>query len=106
MPNYEQLPGDLGLTFRRGDLVSTEIDFNPISLSGLTMSAAVTSLVSGAAVATVTTSFVDAAAGRLNVSLTAGQTSAMPPGTYRWLLTGTDGTSQRSYLTGFVEVTP
>lgn len=106
MPTYEQLPGSLGLTFRKGDYVSTEIDFNPISLSGLTMSAVVTSLVSGAPVATVTTTIIDAAAGRLNVSLAGSQTSAMATGTYRWMLTGTDGTSQRSYLTGFVEVTP
>lgn len=104
MANYEQLPGELNLAFRRGDEVSTEIDFSPISLTAYTMTASLVSLVSGGTVSSITTTMVDAAAGRLNIGLTDEQTAALPVGTYRWHLTANDGTARRSYLTGVVEV--
>jgi hypothetical protein len=104
MANYEQLPGELNLAFRRGDEVSTEIDFSPISLTGFTMTSTLASLVSGGTVSSITTTMVDAAAGRLNIGLTDEQTAALPVGTYRWDLTANDGTARRSYLTGVVEV--
>jgi hypothetical protein len=104
MANYEQLPGELNLAFRRGDEVSTEIDFSPISLTAYTMAASLVSLVSGGTVSSMTTTMVDAAAGRLNIGLTDEQTAALPIGTYRWDLTANDGTARRSYLTGVVEV--
>ena len=104
MANYEQLPGELNLAFRRGDEVSTEIDFSPISLTGFTMTSTLVSLVSGGTVSSITTTMVDAAAGRLNIGLTDEQTAALPVGTYRWDLTANDGTARRSYLTGVVEV--
>jgi hypothetical protein len=104
MANYEQLPGELNLAFRRGDEVSTEIDFSPISLTAYTMTASLVSLVSGGTVSSITTTMVDAAAGRLNIGLTDEQTAALPIGTYRWDLTASDGTARRSYLTGLVEV--
>lgn len=104
MATYEQLPGDLGLSFRRGDEVSTEIDFNPISLTAYTMTASLVSLVSGGTVASITTTMVDAAAGRLNIGLTDEQTAALAVGTYRWVLTANDGQAKRTYLTGMVEV--
>jgi len=103
MATYEQLPGELNLSFRRADEVSTEIDFNPISLTGYTMSATLVSLVSGGTVASISTQMVDAAAGRLNIELTEQQTAALPLGTYRWNLTADDGQARRTYLTGIVE---
>lgn len=102
--SYEQLPGRLDLTFRRGDEVSTEIDFNPISLAGFTMAASVVSVASGSTVTQVATTMVDAAAGRVNIGLTDEQTSALATGTYRWELTANDGLARRTYLSGFVEV--
>lgn len=104
MATYEQLPGELNLSFRRADEVSTEIDFNPISLTAYTMAASLVSLVSGGTVASITTTMVDAAAGRLNIGLTDEQTAALAVGTYRWVLTANDGTARRTYLTGMVEV--
>lgn len=104
MANYEQLPGTLNLSFRRADEVSTEIDFSPISLTAYTMAASLVSLVSGGTVAAITTTMVDAAAGRLNIGLTDEQTAELPLGTYRWVLTANDGVAKRTYLTGVVEV--
>lgn len=104
MATYEQLPGELNLSFRRADEVSTEIDFSPISLTGFTMAATIVSLVSGGTVAAMTTTVTDAAAGKVNIALTDEQTAALPLGTYRWDLTADDGTARRTYLTGMVEV--
>ncbi len=104
MATYEQLPGELNLAFRRADEVSTEIDFSPISLTGYTMTSTLTSLVNGGTVASMTTTMVDAAAGRVNIGLTDEQTAALPVGTYRWTMTANDGLARRTYLTGVVEV--
>lgn len=106
MPTYEQLPGSLGLAFRRGDRLSTEIDFNPISLTGFTMAASMVSLVTGETVAPVAVQMLDAAAGRINISMTATATLSLTAGTYGWELTGTDSSSKRTYLQGMVEVKP
>jgi len=106
MSSYDQLPGQLNLSVRGGDRLSAEIDFNPISLTGSTMAATISSLVGGNTLASMTTTLTDAAAGKVNVSLTGTQTVDLPRGTYRWDLTATDAASvRRSYLTGFVEVT-
>lgn len=105
MATYEQLPGTLGLTFRAGDLVSTEIDFSPLALTGYTMSAALSSLVSGEEVVEVTTVVTNASLGQVNVSLTDEQTAQLEPGTYTWELVGETAGARRTLLTGFVEVT-
>ena len=106
MASYEQLPGQLNLSLRGGDRLSTEIDFSPISLTGFTMSATITSLVGGQSVGTFATTLTDAAAGKINIALTGTQTGDLPHGTYRWDLTGVDAAAvRRSYLTGFLEVT-
>lgn len=106
MSSYDQLPGQLNLSVRGGDRLSAEIDFNPISLTGYTMVATISSLVGGSTLAAMSTTLTDAAAGKVNVSLTGTQTTALPRGTYRWDLTATDSSNaRRSYLTGFVEVT-
>lgn len=104
MANFEQLPGELNLAFRRGDNVSTEVDFSPISLTAYTMSATLVSFVSGGTVAVITTTIVDAAAGRLNIALADEVTSTLALGTYRWVLTADDGSARRTYLDGVVEV--
>lgn len=104
MANYEQLPGELNLSFRQGDNVSTEIDFSPISLTAYTMAATLVSLINGGTVTGITTTMVDAAAGRLNIGITDEVTSTLALGTYRWVLTADDGSARRTYLDGVVEV--
>lgn len=104
MATYEQLPGNLGLSFRRGDYVSTTIDFDPTSFTGQTMTASIVSVVSGATVAPITVAFANASAGQVNVSLSKDDTNALAAGTYRWTLRATDGTAVRTYLAGYVEV--
>jgi hypothetical protein len=104
MANYEQLPGVLNLAFRKADQVSTEIDFSPISLTAYTMAATISSLVGSGTVASITTTMVDAAAGRVNIGLTDEQTATLPLGTYRWQMTADDGVARRTYLVGMVEV--
>ena len=103
MPSYDQTPGLLNLSFKRGDDVSTLIDFS-IGMSGYTVTAGITSLVDGAEVQPLTVSFVSATAGQVNVSLTDTQTAALARGTYGWNLKWTEGSATRTALTGFVEV--
>jgi hypothetical protein len=104
MPTYEQLPGGLGLAFRRGDYVATTIDFDPTSFTGQSMTASIVSVVSGETVAPMTVAFANASAGQVNVSLSASDTASLAAGTYRWSLRSTDGTAVRTYLAGYVEV--
>lgn len=103
MPSYDQTPGALNLAFNRGDDVSVLVDFS-IGLTGYTVSASMTSLVTGSDVQPMTVSFVSATAGQVNVSLTDTQTSALARGTYGWNMKWTEGNATRTALTGFVEV--
>jgi|688.fasta_scaffold1207468_2 hypothetical protein len=103
MPSYDALPGKLGLSLKAGDDFSALIDFS-VSLTATTMTSAVYSLVSGASVATFSTTLVDDAGGKVNVALSDSQTSALPPGTYRWEMIGNQGSLTRTYLEGAVEV--
>lgn len=103
MPSFEQLPGSLGLKFRRGDNFSTEIDFSPTSFVGQGVTATLVAVTNGATVANATVTMVDASAGRVNVAMTKTQTETLAAGTYRWVLYAGDGTAQRTYLAGFVE---
>lgn len=104
MATFEQLPGTLSLAFRRGDYVSTLIDFDPTSFTGQTVSATLVSVVSGQAVSPITVAFANQAAGQVNISLSKDATLALAAGTYRWNLKATDGTAVRTYLEGFVDV--
>ena len=105
MPSYEQLPGRLNLAFRAGDDFATLIDFDPITMTGYTVTANVYSYVSGATVADFATTLSNASAGQVNIALTDTQTAAIPAGTYGWRLQWTDsGGGQRTALTGFAEV--
>jgi hypothetical protein len=104
MATYEQLPGRLNLAFTRGDSVSTEIDFSPTSFAGQTVTATIYSAVSGNVVQAMTTTLVNAAEGRVNVSLTSAQSASLARGTYSWELVATDGIAARTFLAGIVEV--
>jgi hypothetical protein len=103
MPSYDQTPGALNLAFNRGDDLSTLIDFS-ISLASYTVTAGITSLITGNEVQPLTVSVIAATAGQVNVSLTDAQTSALARGTYGWSLKWTEGSATRTALTGFVEV--
>lgn len=102
---YSQLPGAMSLAFRRANTFATVIDFDGVTLEGHTVTASMTSLVTGTAVASFTTTVVDAAAGQVNVALTDTQTAALTAGTYGWTLGWTaPGGTQRTALSGTVEV--
>jgi hypothetical protein len=103
MPSYDQTPGALNLSFNRADDFSALIDFS-IAMTGYTVTAGITSLVSGNEVQPLTVSFVSATAGQVNVSLTDTQTAALARGTYGWNMKWTEGSATRTALTGFVEV--
>ena len=104
MASYDQTPGALNLSFKRGDDVSVLIDFNPITMTGYTVTAGMTSLVTGDEVQPLTVSFASATAGQVNVSLTDTQTAALARGTYGWQMRWTENQATRTALTGFVEV--
>jgi len=101
---FSLLPGTMNLAFKRAGDFSTLIDFN-VSLSSYSVSATVTSLVTGAAVIPFTTTLADAAAGQVSVSLTDTQTASLAAGTYGWQLDWTaPGSVQRTALSGTLEV--
>ena len=101
---YSQLPGVMSLAFKRGNDFATLIDFN-LSLTSYSVSATVTSLVTGATVIPFTTTLADAAAGQVSVSLTDTQTASLAAGTYGWQLDWTaPGSVQRTALSGTLEV--
>ena len=99
---YDQTPGNLPLSFVRGDSFSALLDFS-IDLTGYTFAASLVSVVSSLDVVTLTSSVVSAASGQVNVALTAAQTAALPRGTYQWRFVWTQGNAIRTALTGFVE---
>jgi len=102
---YTQLPGTMNLSFKRANDFGTVIDFDGTTLVGYTVTASMTSLVTGATVVPFTASVVDASAGQVNISLTDTQTAALPAGTYGWQLDWTaPGSVQRTALSGTVEV--
>lgn len=103
MASYDQTPGTLNLSFVRGDDFSTLIDFS-VEMTGYTVTAGITSLVTGAEVVPFTVSFVSAANGQVNISLTDTQTAALARGTYGWTLRWVESGNTRTVLTGFVEV--
>jgi hypothetical protein len=103
MASYDQTPGTLNLSFKRSDDFSAMVDFS-ISLASYTVTAGITSLVSGAEVQPLTVSFVSATAGTVNVSLTDTQTAALARGTYGWQMKWTENNATRTALTGYVEV--
>lgn len=104
MPTAANLPGYLGLAFRKGDDYGTVIDFS-IDVTGHEWDASVYSLTTGATIVEPTVTVVDAGEGQVNVALTHTQTAAMVAGTYGWRLESTaPGDSRRTYLQGVCEV--
>ena len=107
MPLYSQTPGPMSFAFRRGDSWGALVDFDPVALTGYSIAAQMSSTITGAAVQSLTTTVTDAAAGRVNVSLTSQQTAGLVPGTYGWSLTWVDAAGlTRTALQGTVEVLP
>ena len=105
MSTYSQLPGTMNHAFKRGNSFAALVDFDGVTLVGYTVTASVTSLVTGTAVIPFTTTVTDAAAGQVNVALTGTQTAALPAGTYGWQLDWVaPGGVQRTALSGTVEV--
>lgn len=101
---FSLLPGTMNLAFKRGGDFGSLIDFN-VSLASYSVSATVTSLVTGATVIPFTTTLADAAAGQVSVSLTDTQTASLAAGTYGWQLDWTaPGSVQRTALSGTLEV--
>jgi len=103
MPSYDQTPGSLNMAFNRGDDVAALIDFSN-SLVSYTVTAGITSLVTGLDVQPLAVSIVSATAGQVTVSLSDTQTAGLARGTYGWSLKWTESNSTRTALTGFVEV--
>lgn len=103
MPSYDQTPGSLNLAFNRGDDFSTLVDFS-IGMAGYTVTASITSLVTGADVVPFTVTIPSAANGQVNIALSDTQTAALPRGTYGWNMKWTENNATRTALTGFVEV--
>lgn len=102
MPSYDQTPGNLPISFVRGDSLSALLDFS-VNLTGYTFAASLVSVVSGSEVVALTSSVVSAANGQVNVALTAAQTAGLARGTYQWKFAWTQGNAVRTALVGFVE---
>ena len=101
---WNQLPGTLNLAAVRGDEFAAVVDFS-IDMTGYTVSASITSIVTRQSVDTFATTFVSAAAGTVNLALTESQTAALPRGTYGWNLTWVaPGVSTRTALSGTLEL--
>jgi len=105
MPTYTQLPGTLGLAFRRSDELGATVDFST-DLTGYTVTSHIVSAVTGQTVTAITTTLSDAAAGVVGLALTETQTAALSAGTYTWRLEWVaPGDVKRTALSGMVEVT-
>lgn len=104
MPTAANLPGYLGLAFRKADTYSTLVDFS-INVTGHIWDAVVYSLTTGASIVEPTITVVSAANGTVNVSLTSEQTASLAVGTYGWRLESiAPGDTRRTYLQGVCEV--
>lgn len=101
--SYDQTPGALNLTMKRGDDFSALVDFS-INMTGYTTVASVVSAVDGSTVVPFTVTVPSASNGQVNVALSDAQTAALAAGTYRWQMVWTQGNATRTALAGFVEV--
>jgi Flp pilus assembly protein TadG len=102
---FSLLPGTMNLALKRANDFATLIDFDGTTLVGYTVTANVTSLVTGATVVPFTTAVTDASAGQVGIALTDTQTASLAAGTYGWQLDWTaPGSVQRTALSGTLEV--
>ena len=105
MPNAPQEPGRLNVSFVRGDAWGQLIDFStPANLTGYTFTAGLYATTTGDLVQAITCTVSDAAAGTVNLSLTATQTAAIPAGTYELRVAW--GPTARRIYEGYAEVLP
>ena len=104
MALYEQLPGSLSISIVQGDEFGTVVDFD-LNMTGYDTNAEIYSLVDGSTIFTMTTSFVSAAVGTVNVSMTEAETGDLSVGTYGWRLKWqASGSVIRTALTGIMEI--
>jgi hypothetical protein len=106
MATYSNVPGTLNLIVRGGDELGVAPGIG-LDLTGTTATSTVYSQVTGANVATMTTTLV--VAGGVStafISMTETQTAALPVGTYGWRQVWNQaGSVQRTGLSGILEVT-
>lgn len=106
MATFSILPGTLHLAVKRGNRFSTIVDFDPVALTGYTVTSDVVSVVTGATVTAITVDTSLAADGKVGISLSDVQTESLAGGTYRWRLDWDSGSAPRTALEGFFEVVP
>jgi len=105
MSTYSVLPGTMNLAFKKNGDFATLIDFDGTTLVGFSVTASMTSLVTGTTVMPFSTTITDASAGQVQIALTDTQTASLPAGTYGWQLDWVaPGSVQRTALSGTVEV--
>lgn len=117
MPTYSALPAELSFRTFRGDEFGVTIDFD-LDLTGYTVQTSIftvgrTSDLAGNIATTTTevaqfgTTILSASQGRVRLSLTETQTTALSAQNYRWLLRWiAPGTVTKTVLSGFLEVVP
>jgi hypothetical protein len=105
MPNAPQEPGRLNVSFVKGDAWAQLVDFStPANIIGYTFASGLYATTTGDLVQAITCTVTDAAAGQVNLSLTAAQTAAIPAGTYEFRMAW--GPTARRVYEGFAEVLP
>ncbi len=97
MPDLAQVPGRLNLTVTQGDDFSFQLDFDVETVSWTLV--AVVDLASP-----VSFTLSNATGGIVTLSLTSGQTAALPLGITNWYLDRSDTGSQRRYVAGTLNV--
>ena len=104
MATAPQSPGELNVSFHRGNDYSTLVDLS-IPITGYTWQAEIYSVVNGQVLEEPAVTVVDAAAGKFNLSITDAQASALPPGTLGLRITWTaPGDYKRLAFVGMCEV--
>lgn len=101
MPAAPQEPAIQNISFVRGDGWAIEVDFAE-SVVGKTFTGGLFSTVTGQLVQAIACEVLDAAAGRVNLSLAESATSGLVAGTYRFRLSWSPAT--RRIYQGFAEV--
>lgn len=100
---YDQTPGKLDIIFRKGDSIAPQVTFG-FNMTGFTVTAGILAPSTGTQVVAFTVAVTDAAAGIVNLSLTANQTNSLSVGRYAWYLKWVAGSDTRTALAGTVEV--
>jgi hypothetical protein len=96
MADIEQLPGELNITTTADDDLSVLLDFDVV-LTGYTFVAKVEHYQT---TTTITVTNTDLAAGKITISLTNTQLTAIGAGIHKWYLNWTTGTTDRRVLAG------